>query len=179
MLAAGNCELQSPPTALSDGILMADLLAFLKDHPNLPLVFLYGGREVKPGYHVTEVKAGHFSALDCGANPEAWAELFVQLWDVQDGDRTHMHANKFSAIIGKVADHVSLDYAAKLTFEVSDGVVPMQLYQASAAQLRNGRIDVSLIPRVSSCKPRDRWLATQTETTSGKESATSATRCCA
>lgn len=175
MLAASNRELQSPPTALSDGILMGDLLTFLKRHAHLPLVFLYGGRAVKPGYHVTEVKAGQFSALDCGANPEAWAELFVQLWDVQDGDRTHMLANKFSAIIGKVADHVSLDYSAKLTFEVSDGVVPMQLYQASSAEVRDGRIEVGLTPRVSSCKPRDRWLATQMEASCGGASAS----CCA
>ena len=175
MLSASKSE-QSGPTALSDGILMGDLLAFLKNHTQLPLVFLYGGRAVKPGYHVTEVKAGHFSALDCGANPEAWAELFVQLWDVQDGDRTHMLADKFSAIIGKVADHVSLDYAAKLTFEVSDGVAPMQLYQASAAEARDGRIEVSLMPRVSSCKPRDRWLATQTEASLCGQSASG---CCA
>ena len=175
MLTASNRELQALPTALSDGILMGDLLAFLKGHSQLPLVFLYGGKAVKPGYHVTEVKAGQFSALDCGANPEAWAELFVQLWDVQDGDRTHMLANKFTAIIGKVADHVSLDYGAKLTFEVSDGVAPMQLYQASSAEARDGRIEVSLTPRVSSCKPRDRWLATQTPTCCGKEAATG---CC-
>ena len=29
---------------------MGDLLAFLKDHAHLPLVFLYGGKAVKPGY---------------------------------------------------------------------------------------------------------------------------------
>ncbi|MFP3802914.1 DUF6428 family protein, partial [Paraburkholderia sp. SIMBA_027] len=84
----------------------------------------YGGQAVKPGYHVTEVKAGQFSALDCGANPEAWSEMFIQLWDIDEEERNHMPAGKFSAIIRKVSDHVRLEATAKLTFEVSDGKQP-------------------------------------------------------
>ena len=91
-----------------------------------------------------------------------------------------MPAGKFSAIIGKVTDHVSLhmslDDTAKLTFEVSDGIVPMQLYQASSVEARDDRIEVSLTPRVSSCKPRDRWLATQIAASCGGSSASG---CCA
>lgn len=37
----------------------------------IQLVFEYDGKAVRSGYHVTEVKVGQFSALDCGANPEA------------------------------------------------------------------------------------------------------------
>ncbi len=66
-------------------------------------MFFTEGRPVRPGYHVTEVKTGRFTAIDCGANPEAWTETFIQLWDVDDGDRTHMTAGKFVAIINKVA----------------------------------------------------------------------------
>jgi hypothetical protein len=44
---------------------------------------------VTGGYHVTEVKAGQFAALACGANPESWTEIFVQLWDIEECDRTH------------------------------------------------------------------------------------------
>lgn len=69
---------------------------------------------MKAGCHVTEVKAGAFSALDCGANPEAWAEMFIQLWDIDEDGRSQMPAGKFSAIIRKVSDHVRLDPAAKL-----------------------------------------------------------------
>jgi len=56
---------------------------------------------VKAGYHVTEVKAGAFSAPDCGANPEAWSEMFIQLWDIVEHGRGHVPAGKFSAIIRK------------------------------------------------------------------------------
>jgi hypothetical protein len=140
------------------------LLEALSASPDAPLLFRYDGRLVKSGYHITEVKAGQFSALDCGANPEAWSEIFVQLWDVEEGGRTHMPAGKFAAIIRKVSEHVQLEGSAKLTFEVSDGTQPMQLYCASKPTIGHAAICIELAPRTASCKPRDRWLAEQSET---------------
>lgn len=140
-------------------ISLGRLLATIDGVRDLPLIFSYDGRPVRPGYHVTEVKAGQFSALDCGANPEAWSEIFVQLWDIDEGERTHMPAGKFAAIIRKVSEHVQLDSSAKLTFEVSDGVRPMQLYCAGQPRVQQGALRVDLAPRPASCKPRDRWLA--------------------
>ncbi|MCW0001374.1 DUF6428 family protein [Pararhizobium sp. YC-54] len=159
-------------------ISLGKLLASITSTPDLPIVFTYEGREIKGGYHVTEVKAGQFSALDCGANPEAWAEIFVQLWDIDEDDRTHMRAGKFSAIIRKVSEHVGLDDSAKLTFEVSDGIRPMQLFCADALEQAEGKIIVPLVPRPASCKPRDRWLSEQSQATACCGSV-AATGCCA
>ncbi|MCM2398719.1 DUF6428 family protein [Rhizobium sp. S95] len=144
---------------LSTDITLGHLLDVLAAAPDAPLVFHHEGHPVKPGYHVTEVKAGQFAALDCGANPEAWSEIFVQLWDIDEDGRTHMPAGKFAAIIRKVSDHVKLEPSAKLTFEVSDGKRPMALYCAGSPQLQDGSFQVALNARPSSCKPRDRWLA--------------------
>lgn len=127
-------------------ITLGELQRFLGAYAAHPLVFFYEGQPVKPGYHVTEVKAGQFNALDCGANPESWTEISVQLWDVDEGERTHMPAGKFAAIVRKVSEHVGLEPSARLTFVVSDGV-------------RAVHIDLS--PRPASCKPRDRWLEEQ------------------
>ncbi|MBB5577858.1 MULTISPECIES: DUF6428 family protein [Rhizobium] len=153
MNAIDNSKIQNADISLG---LLLETLAHAK---NIPLVFHYDGKLVKAGYHVTEVKAGKFDALDCSANPESWTEIFVQLWDIEEGDRTHMPAGKFAAIIRKVSEHVKLDGSAKLTFEVSDGVQPMQLYQAAYPSLRAGQVHVELTPRAASCKPRNRWLA--------------------
>jgi len=106
--------------SVSTDISLGHLLDVLAVAPDAPLIFSYEGRPVRAGYHVTEVKAGQFLALDCGANPEAWSEIFVQLWDIDEDSRTHMPAGKFSAIIRKVADHVRLEPTAKLTFEFSN-----------------------------------------------------------
>lgn len=145
--------------SLSHDIGLNALLDGLAGMRDAPLVFHYEGRAVKPGYHVTEVKAGQFSALDCGANPESWAEIFVQIWDVGEGERRHMPAGKFAAIIRKVSDHLQLDASARLTFELSDGIRPMQLYCAAAPFPKEGEVHIDLTPRPASCKPHDRRLA--------------------
>src|SRR3546814_5706237 len=72
-----------------------------------------------------------------------------------------MEADKFGAIIAKFADPVALDPSARLTFEVSDGVRPMQLHRATEVVEVDSTVHVALVPRVASCKPRDRWLAEQ------------------
>lgn len=161
MLSPDNNDFELPASTLAEGITIGKLVEFLDKHEEQSLIFEYGGRAIKPGYHVTEVKAGAFSALDCGANPESWIEIFVQLWDVDEGPRTHMPAGKFAAIIRKVTEYVSLDGNAKLTFEVSNGIEPMQLYKALPPVARDRTVWVALSPRAASCKPRDRWLAEQ------------------
>ncbi|MGE0751426.1 MAG: DUF6428 family protein [Variibacter sp.] len=143
-----------PPGEISTGELLEKLAA----HGDKHLIFTYEGRDVLPGYHVTEVKNGQFQALDCGANPEAWRETFIQLWDVPENARVHMRAAKFSAIMRKVAEAVSFDAKAKLTFEVSDGSGAISLYRAERIDIGGDEIRVSLSRRPASCKPRDRWL---------------------
>ncbi|MGE3992563.1 DUF6428 family protein [Pseudorhodoplanes sp.] len=147
--------------SFSDEITAAGLLETLADHKEKALVFNYEGLDVKPSYHVTEVKSGSFNALDCGANPESWHETFIQLWDIDEEHRGHMPVGKFLGIMKKVSDSVPLSPEAKLTFEVSDGVKPMQLYKADKTLIDGGIVRVLLSARPSSCKPRDRWLDEQ------------------
>lgn len=75
------------------------------------------------------------------------------------GYRTHMLAGKFAAIISKVSEHVKFDGSAKLIFEVSDGVQPIQLYEAAYPSLCCDHVLVELEAPQANCKPRDRWLA--------------------
>jgi hypothetical protein len=137
------------------------LLETLGEHADKRLVFSYEGRDVRPSYHVTEVKTGSFRGLDCGANIERWNETFIQLWDIAEDSRGYMPVAKFLAIIGKVGEAVGFDADAKLTFEASDGVRPMQIYRAERIDIGDV-VRVTLSARPSSCKPRDRWLAEQT-----------------
>jgi hypothetical protein len=149
------------PAVLRDAELTtAELLAALASHVSKPLSWRYEGRDVLPGYHVTEVKSGAFEALDCGANREVWRETFIQLWDIPaKAGRSWMPVGRFLAIMHKVAKEVEL--GAKLTVEVSDGVRAMQLYSATAVEEQNGAVRVQLTPRPSSCKPYDRWVEQQ------------------
>ena len=159
MAELGNGIVAEPAPA-SDDVTIGGMLDYLAAHPASRLTFRYDGKSIRRGYHVTEVKAGQFAALDCGANPEAWTEIFVQLWDVDDAP-DQMTAARFANIIRKVTEHVALDMKARLTFEVSDGIRPMQLHRAASPMAADGEIVVELSPRAASCKPRDRWLAEQ------------------
>ena len=53
---------ESAPTLVSDpsDIRIGELLAAIDGHREKPLIFSYGGRPVRAGYHVTEVKAAIF-----------------------------------------------------------------------------------------------------------------------
>jgi hypothetical protein len=139
----------------------AALLEAVAAEKDRPLVFNYHGRDVRPGYHVTEVKTGAFRGLDCGANTESWNETFIQLWDIDEESRGHMPGWKFLAIIGKVREAVGFDDDARLTFEVSDGRSPMRIYRATHVEA-DEILRVFLAARPSSCKPRDRWLQQET-----------------
>lgn len=174
MTLQSNEKVSGPASPALDDVTIGELLSCLADHPTRRLTFRYDGKAIDRGYHVTEVKAGRFAALDCGANPEAWTEIFVQLWDVADAP-DQMTAGKFSSIIRKVTEHVALDMTAKLTFEVSDSIRPMQLHRASGPVVADDEIIVELSPRPASCKPRDRWLSEQSQTCCGPQTS----RCCA
>jgi len=149
------------PVSVASEVPLDALLTALEVHKEKALIFHYDERDVRPSYHVTEVKTGAFNALDCGANPESWQETFIQLWDIVEDNRGHMPVGKFLAIMNKVAESVPFPREAKLTFEVSDGVRPMQLYKADAISIDGTVVRIPLSPRPSSCKPRDRWLEEQ------------------
>lgn len=145
MTIQGNNSFQADVSA-------ASFLTLLAQHPQALLIFSYGGRAIQAGYHVTEVKAGQFSSLDCGANPESWSETIVQLLDVS-GDGPHMSASKFAGIMQKVASRMTLDPAASLIFEISDGLAPMQIYRVATAEFENGAVHVALTAKPAECKP--------------------------
>ena len=177
MLGTDNGEFELGAVTDPADLTIGELLGFLAAHKDKPLVFFYDGQAVRPGYHVTEVKAGQFAALDCGASPESWSEMFVQLWDVS-GDQAHMPAGKFSAIVRKVSEHVELELSAKLTFEVSDGVRPIQLHRAAWPRIVDGEVHVELTARPASCKPRDRWLEDRRKSSTCCAPSGNARACC-
>ena len=149
----------APATAWSGDVAASRLLDALAGHAQKALVFVYDGREVLPGYHVTEIKSGRFDALDCGANPESWRETFIQLWDVPaEAGRSFMPVWKFLAIMKKFAAEVPFDAGSKLTFEVSDPSSAMRLFGVDSVEIAGESVRVSLKRRPASCKPRDRWL---------------------
>lgn len=133
------------------------ILAALESYGEKPLVLDYGGRTIRPGYHVTEVKAGSFVTLDCGGNPDAWRETILQVEDLgPEGEHEFMAVGKFRGILAKVAERVTLDPDARLTFEVGPPELPMQVFDVDTLRLDADRAVLRLAPRPAICKPRHR-----------------------
>ena len=144
----------SPPVA---GTSLAALLDMLAPHDGKALVFDYDGRRARPGYHITEVKAGSFVALDCGGNPDAWQETILQVEDIPAGPgQNPLRVGRFRAILGRVDGKVRLDGGARVTIEIGREGEAMRVYDIAGIDTEAGAVVVRLGERAAICKPRHR-----------------------
>ncbi|MQB43663.1 DUF6428 family protein [Rhizobium sp. ICMP 5592] len=133
------------------------LSAALEPHAGKALVIDYGGQTIRPGYHVTEVKAGSFVTLDCGGNPDAWRETILQIEDIaQEGGGDYLSVDKFRGILDQVAQRVELDAGARLTFEIGPPDAAMQIFDVDRLRVEVDRAMLLLVSRSAICKPRHR-----------------------
>ena len=132
------------------------VLARLAGHGEAKLSIIYGDREVQPGYHVTEVKAGSFQTLDCGGNPDAWQETILQVEDIPSAGKPQMTAGKFVAILAQVDQKVKLEHDARLTFEIGRPGEAMRVLDVADLSIAGDRAVLTLGSRAAICKPRHR-----------------------
>ncbi|MEZ2220788.1 DUF6428 family protein [Rhizobium sp. RCC_161_2] len=154
------------------------LLGALEPYAGKALVIDYGGRTIRSGYHVTEVKAGSFVTLDCGGNPDAWRETVLQIEDIaQEGEGDYLSVDKFREILDQVAQRVELDARARLTFEVGPPNAAMRVFDVDRLRMEAGRVVLRLVARAAICKPRHRAKQEATTTCCGPKAAGES--CCA
>jgi len=136
---------------------LAAVLGRLDGHDELPLSIEYADRIVRPGFHVTEVKAGSFTTLDCGGNPDAWQETVLQVEDIPlEGDNVRMTAGKFRAILAQVDKKVRLNHDARLTIEIGRPGEAMRVFDVADISIHVDRAVLALGERAAICKPRHR-----------------------
>jgi hypothetical protein len=135
-----------------------EFAAALESRRELPLVFLFNGRQISAGYHITEFKSAAFRSIDCGGAPESWSETVIQLWDVDAPGARHMTAGKFLAILDRASREVGIDSAAVLKFELGGREGALRMYQAGRIAAGPDRVTVELEPVIATCKPMFRGL---------------------
>ena len=136
---------------------LAAVLAALDTHDDKHLQIAYDGRMAQRGYHVTEVKAGSFVTLDCGANADSWQETVLQIEDIPalEGDRS-MTVKKFRNILAQVDRKVGLEAEARLTIEIGVPGSAMQVFDVAGIDVDGDAVVLQLGPRPAICKPRHR-----------------------
>lgn len=153
-------------------------IARLREAPDNQLIFKDAhGKTVPPGYHLTELKAVAFHAVDCGGKVNRWDETHAQLWVPRNADDEYMTAGKFIEIFDKVSGMVPLNLRAEIRIEYGDDNVVPAPYGVESIQEEFGRTTVSLDAPRTACKARDRLV----EESSGKREACcgkTAVACC-
>lgn len=152
----------------------------------LPLVLTYAGRTIQPGYHVTEIKAARFAALDCGGNPDSWTETILQVEDIPGGpDARFMTVGKFVSILARVDQALVLNGSSRVTIEISRPGEAMQVFDIAGIESGADRVTLTLVIRPAICKPRHRALdadrtgSDRVSTTSCCQPSTGTSACCA
>lgn len=139
-----------------------EFIAALRKTPDNQLIFENNaGDTVRAGYHLTEIKAAHFDAVDCGGQTNRWDETIVQLWVPAnaDDDDQFMTAGKFLRIFDKVTAMIPLQLEAEIRVEYGDENFFPSLYHVELTASERGTTRVLLAPPATTCKARDRRLA--------------------
>jgi Family of unknown function (DUF6428) len=135
----------------------SEFIAFLRRSPDKQLVFVNDeGTTIHSGYHLTELKAGSFDAVDCGGQKNRWNETIVQLWVPRNADHDFMTAQKFLGIYDKVGGMIAIDPEAEIRIEYGDENFFPSNYDVDLVTQDEKAIRVQLRPPQTTCKARDR-----------------------
>ena len=153
--------------------LLADLAPLNQD---APLIFMTNGREIGPGYHVTELRHSVSTGIDCGGQVETWDEARLQLLD-GPGD-AHMSVAKFRQIIDRALGKLSVLADTSFVVEFGPDNAALTIMTVGAPRARNANVVLPLVHSRAVCKPAQRQSATLSCCGSNK-AVTPAAECCA
>ncbi|MEP7015361.1 MAG: DUF6428 family protein [Verrucomicrobiota bacterium] len=137
-----------------------ELITGLRVAPKNQLIFVdLDGHAVHSGYHLTELKAASFETVDCGGQTNHWTETIVQLWVPSKADDDYMTAAKFLEIFDKVRGTIAIDLDAEIRIECGDEDLFPSNYRTHSILYEHGITRVLLEPPATTCKARDRKVA--------------------
>jgi len=138
-----------------------EFISTLRAAPSNQLIFAdLDGHAVHSGYHLTELKAASFETVDCGGQVNRWPETIVQLWVPLRADNEYMTAAKFLKIFDKVRGLIPVDLDAEIRVEYGDDNFFPSTYHVRSMTDDQTTTRVLLEPPHTTCKARDRRVAT-------------------
>lgn len=144
---------------------LAQVLAALDGHDEMPLSIRYDDRKIQAGYHITEVKFASLQTLDCGGNPDSWQETILQIDDIPaEEGKAQMTAGKFRSILATVDKKVRLNQDARLTIEIGKPGEAMRVFDVAGTSIEGEVAWLTLGVRAAICKPRHRAAKTAAST---------------
>ena len=119
--------------------------------PHAAAVFQADGRDIGPGYHITELKLADIHSIDCGGRQARWQEAQLQLLDGQDGER--LTVGKVRGILEQSRAALPGLGAVPLSVEFAHGNRGLQRFTLGAPDAGPDRVGLPLINVAAQCKP--------------------------
>jgi len=149
-------------------MITSEFISALRAAPDNQLIFVSrDDAAVHSGYHLTELKAASFETVDCGGQTNRWQETIVQLWVPSDPDDEYMTAAKFLKIFDKVRGMIPLNFDAEIRVEYGDENFFPSAYYVHSVTSDHTATRVLLEPPRTTCKARDRRMATTESSSAG------------
>ena len=134
-----------------------EFIDVLRASPDKKLIFAnINGDGVRPGYHLTEIKAVAYDTVDCGGQKNHWNESILQLWVPEEAEEDYMEAGKFVRIYDKVRGLIPVDDDADVRIEYGDENFFPAAYRIGRVNQRQDTLCFVLEPPATTCKARDR-----------------------
>jgi Family of unknown function (DUF6428) len=118
-----------------------------------PVRLRYGDRELRAGFHVTEVKKHNVQSIDCGARQHDWLETTVQLLDTEGPEGARMQAGKLAGIFLKAGVDPAYAETKPIVFEIARPGEALQLFDFAGIQEHDDHVAVLVNNRQAVCKP--------------------------
>ncbi len=128
--------------------LLADLAPLNQD---APLIFVTDGREIGPGYHVTELRHSVSTGIDCGGTVTTWDEARLQLLD--GPGQTHMTVTKFRRILSGALEKLPVLADTPFVVEFGPDNAGLALMTPDALQNQDAKVLLPLRHSHAVCKP--------------------------
>lgn len=129
----------------------------LAEHPELHLQFEYAeDTQIKPSFHITEIKQAPITSVDCGGKMNAWTEVILQVWEPNTDNTTNtdrsMKVSKALSIIELVERSLPLNPKAIVKIEFGNTQYETRQLIPKDIQVVADNLVVDLRPDTVQCK---------------------------
>lgn len=130
------------------------------------VVFRTAESQIRPDYHLTEVRVAAFSSMDCGGEMDSWNEAQIQLLESSSDpteSSTYLSAEKIHAILSKANTILKPELDSRLTIELTtqDGVLGK--WQIGHINTKGVSLEIALEPVSAVCKPAIKSMAERSD----------------
>ena len=130
-------------------------ISLLKKQNGKSLLMEYGpGKNILPGYHITEIKNVSIESVDCGGIQHSEKQTVVQYIDGSENNGSdYMVTDKAASIFDSVDSVKKINEDAEIYIEFGNNEFPTSNYTISDVEISDKNLKFQLEVPATVCKP--------------------------